>query len=299
MRSLRAFGYVVARGLRGMTQSPFVQLLAISTTAVCMLLLGTVMLVFTNARTVAHAWGLDVPVTVYLHDGADSDEIDRLALALAELPHVERVDRVSSEAALQRLTDGLGGDAELLEGIDPEILPASLEIRLVTDTPGEAVAALAGKLETLPEVEEVARAGEWVDRAHDLLETLGDLALGAASLVAFACMAIVWSTIRLAVYARRAEIQILRLVGGTARFVRGPFIVEGCLQGALGAALALGLLFLGFEQLRPYVENGLSLLFATGALRFFTPFELGVGIGFGALVGILGSRAATGRYVET
>ena len=64
-----------------------------------------------------------------------------------------------------------------------------------------------------------------------MLATLGDLALGAAALVAFACMAIVWSTIRLAVYARRDEIHILRLVGGTARFVRGPFIVEGCCKG--------------------------------------------------------------------
>jgi cell division transport system permease protein len=132
-----------------------------------------------------------------------------------------------------------------------------------------------------------------------MLETLGDLALGAAMLVGLACMAIVWSTIRLAVYARRAEIQILRLVGGTGRFVRGPFIVEGCLQGALGAAMALGLLYVGFDHLRPVLEGGLSLLFAAGALRFFTPLEIGIGVAFGAMVGLLGSRAATGRYVET
>jgi cell division transport system permease protein len=111
-------------------------------------------------------------------------------------------------------------------------------------------------------------------------------------------MAIVWSTIRLGVYARRAELEILRLVGGTARFVRGPFIIEGMIQGACGAALALGLLWLGFDAVHPFIEQGLSLMFAAGALHFFSPAQVGIGIACGACVGALGSRAAVARYVE-
>jgi cell division transport system permease protein len=282
-----------------MGQAPMVQLLAVSTTAVCMLLLGTVMLIWTNARTVADAWGIDVPVTVYLRDGVQTEDAQDLATRIATLPEVDRVDTIPPEIAMRRLADGLGGDESLLQGIDPEILPASLEVRLRPDTGGAFASALADKMEDFEEVEEVAVAGDWVSQAQQMLETLGDLALGAAMLVGLACMAIVWSTIRLAVYARRAEIQILRLVGGTGRFVRGPFIVEGCLQGALGAAMALGLLYVGFDHLRPFLEGGLSLLFAAGALRFFTPLEIGIGVAFGAMVGLLGSRAATGRYVET
>lgn len=297
--TLRAAGYVVSRAFRGMAQAPMVQVLAVATTAVCMLLLGTVMLVWTNAQSVASAWGIDVPVTVYLHDDAPVDEVDELTGLLIEIPEVTSVDRISSEEAMQRLADGLGGDASMLEGIEPEVLPGSLEIHLEDGTSSTFVSALGDKVAAFGIVEDVAVAGSWADQAQAMLETVGRMALGAASLVGFACMAIVWSTIRLAVYARRSEIQILRLVGGSTRFVRGPFIVEGLMQGALGAAAALSILYAGFDTVRPFLEDGLSLLFAAGTLRFFTPLELGIGVAFGAFVGLLGSRAAAGRYVVT
>ena len=282
-----------------MAQAPMVQLLAVATTAVCMLLLGTVMLAWTNAQGVASAWGIDVPVTVYLHDDAPDDEIEELAGLLEAIPEVTTVERVSPQDAMLRLAEGLGGEANMLEGIDAEVLPASLEVHLQDGTSSSFVSALGDKVSAFGVVEEVAVAGSWTDQAQEMLRTVGNMALGAASLVGFACMAIVWSTIRLAVYARRSEIQILRLVGGSSQFVRGPFIVEGLMQGALGAALAMTLLYGGFDTVRPFLEDGLSLLFAANTLRFFTPAEMAMGVAFGALVGLLGSRAAAGRYVVT
>lgn len=297
--TFRAAGYVISRAFRGMAQAPMVQLLAVATTAVCMLLLGTVMLAWTNAQGVASAWGIDVPVTVYLHDDAPDNEIEELAGLLEAIPEVTSVEQVSPQDAMTRLAEGLGGEASMLEGIEPGVLPSSLEVHLQDGTSSTFIAALGDKVTGFGVVEDVAVAGSWTDQAQAMLHTVGNMALGAASLVGFACMAIVWSTIRLAVYARRSEIQILRLVGGSTQFVRGPFIVEGIVQGALGAALALTLLYAGFDTVRPFLEDGLSLLFAAGTLRFFTPSEVAIGVAFGALVGLLGSRAAAGRYVVT
>lgn len=298
MGSIHALGYVVLRGLRGMGQAPLVQMLAIATMAVCMLLLGLVVLVWTNAQGVVQAWGIDVPVTVYLADGADDEAVDRLAERIVALPEVETVEGISPKMAMARLADGLGGDQGLLEGIDASVLPASLELQLALGTPADFAAALADRLEESEVVDEVAVAGDWVGKVSTMLDTLQLLAVGAGILVSLACMAIVWSTIRLGVYARRAEIQILRLVGGTSSFVSGPFVVEGMIQGASGAAVALGLLYLGFDALRPFLESGLSLVFAAGSLEFFSPLGVGVGIAFGAAIGIAGSRAAVARYVE-
>lgn len=298
MRPFYSFGYVVARGLRGMAQAPAVQLLAVGTMAVCMLLLGVVVLVWSNAQSMVRAWGLDVPVTVYLVDGAEAEPVDVVMERLHALPEIEAVRRVTPELALQRLEEGLGEDGGMLDGLDPTVLPASLEIQLRPGTDPDFGHALAERLEALPVVDEVAVAGDWAGRAHELLATLEDLALGAGLLVSLACMAIVWSTIRLGVYARRAEIQILRLVGGTTRFVHGPFVIEGMVQGALGAGLALAMLWLGFDAVHPFIERGLSMLFAAGALRFFGPVELGVGVAFGAMLGLLGARAAVARYAE-
>jgi cell division transport system permease protein len=299
MAKARALLYCVTRGLRQMSEAPLVQLLAVATTAVCMLLLGAVMLTWHNARGVADAWGVDVPITAYLVDGAATEDVDDLAMRLAATPEVERVELVGPSEAMRRLADGLGGDGQLVAGIEPDVLPASIEIHLRADAPGDVGPLLAERLAAFGVVDEVAVAGEWVEHVDVMLATLGDVAVGAAALVAFACIAIIWSTIRLAVYARRAEIQILRLVGGSARFVRGPFIVEGLLQGAMGAAVALALLWIGFDAVHPFLERGLSMMFAAGALRFFTPIEIAFGVGFGALVGVVGSRAALGRYVET
>lgn len=298
LRPIYSFFYVVGRGIRGMAQAPAVQLLAVGTMAVCMLLLGTVMLAWINAQGMVQAWGLDVPVTVYLVDDADPERVDSAVERMAALPEVDHVERVTPEAAMDRLSRGLGEDGELLEGLDATVLPSSLEVRLAPGTDPDFGGALAERLAQLPVVDEVAVAGAWAGRAHDLLQTMGDLALGAGMIVSLACMAIVWSTIRLGVYARRDEIQILRLVGGTRRFVHGPFVFEGMIQGIFGAALALGILWAGFDALHPFLDRGLSLLFAAGALRFFNPIELSVGMTFGACLGLLGARAAVARYAE-
>lgn len=298
LRPLYSFFYVVSRGMRGMGQAPAVQLLAVGTMAVCMLLLGVVMLAWSNAQGMVRAWGLDVPVTVYLVDHADPEQVEAAADRLETLPEVASVARVTPQMAMQRLSAGLGEDGSMLDGLDASVLPESLEINLTPGTDPDFGHVLAERVAELPVVEEVAVAGAWAGRAHDLMQTLQDLALGAGLLVSLACMAIVWSTIRLGVYARRAEIQILRLVGGTSRFVHGPFVFEGMVQGALGAALALGMLWLGFDAVHPFLERGLSLVFAAGALHFFSPVELGVGVAFGAGLGLLGARAAVARYAE-
>lgn len=298
---LNAAAYVFSRGLRGMAQSPLVQLLAIGTMAVCMLLLGTTTLIFANASRVAHDLGVDTPVTVYMAPDVDAATAVELRERIAALPEVARAERVTPEQALARLQAGAGESgerAELLAGIDPGVLPESVEIEFVPGVEPGFADALAARVETMSGVEEVSVLGPWVQEVERMLTTLRGLAIGVGLLVSLACLAIVWSTIRLGVFARRSEIELLRLVGGTARFVRGPFVVEGVVQGMLGTALALTGLWLAFELIRPLLERGMSLLFAAGSLQFFSVVEMAVALGFGALLGLIGSRAAVAGHAE-
>jgi cell division protein FtsX len=301
-RPIHALGHVIGRGLRGMLQAPLLQLQAITTTSICMLLLAVVCLGWTNARGIVTSWGVDVPVAVYLVDEVTDTQIEELRERLLALPEVAAAERVTPDAAMQRLARGLGEeavrDAQWIEDVDPGVLPETIEVQLHPKADPRQAEQLADWLETLENVDEVSLAGAWVGRVDALLETMQRLAFGVALGVAFACLMIVWSTIRLSIYARRTEIEILRLVGGTPRFVRGPFVVEGVLQGAAGAAVALGVLHLVWNALQPHLAQGLSLVFAAGSLRFFDPFELAAGVGFGALVGLLGSRGAVARYAR-
>ena len=307
LRGVNALGYALARGLRGMGQSPLVQLLAVGTTAVCMLLLGTALLLFSNARSVARDLGVEVPVTVFMQPEGPAGAGAALAERLEALPEVERAEAVAPEQALARLAEGLGegprDDAErehqaLLAGVDASMLPDTVELRLVAGVEPGFADALAERVRGMEGVDEVASLGPWVQQAEAMLRTLRWLALGVGLLVSLACLAIIWSTIRLAVFARRSEIEILRLVGGTSRFVRGPFVVEGVLQGVLGTALALAGLYLAFELVRPFLERGLSLMFAAGSLEFFSLLEVGLALGLGALFGIVGARAAVARHAQ-
>ncbi len=304
---VNSFAYALSRGLRGMGQSPLVQLVAIGTMAVCMLLLGTTTLILQNAQRVARDLGIDTPVTVYMQPDVDPDTLAQLQARVAGLPEVASVEHVTPEQALASLQAGLGGGdslasvgdeqrAELLAGIDASSLPDSLEIALVPGVEPGFADALAARIDAMAGVEEVSALGPWVQEVERMLDTLRWLAIGVAALVSLACLAIVWNTIRLGVFARRSEIDILRLVGGTSRFVRGPFVVEGVVQGVLGTALAIACLWLGFELIRPFLERGMALMFAAGSLRFFSLVELGVALGFGALLGLIGSRAAVARH---
>jgi cell division transport system permease protein len=289
---------IVRRALRGMAQSPMVQLLAIGTMAVCLLLLGTVTLIGANARGITRTWGLDVPLTVYVTDDAGPAEVRELADKLALLPEVAGVEEVAPTEAHARLVDGLGGDPALLEGLDPKALPTSIEVHLRAGATPEFAPALADKLRGFEVVEDVAVLGPWVAQVEALLAAVETLAWSVGALVSLACITIVWSTIRLAVFARRAELQILRLVGGTTTFVRGPFVIEGVVQGTAAAALALAWLYAGFDLARPLVAEGLALLFAAGAVRFFTPFEIACALVLGGSLGALGAWLAVGRGVE-
>jgi len=281
-----------------MAQSPVVQLLAIATTSVCMLLLGVVLLVFQHARGVSDAWGLDVPVTVVLAEEATSQAVDELVAKLATLEEIRQIEKISPEVALERLADGLGEDASAVQGLDATLLPATLELSLHHGIDPGFTPRLAEKLDDLAIVDDVVLLGDWVARIKEFMSTFGAIALGMGLLVSFAATAIVWSTIRLSVYSRRAELDILRLVGGTPWFVRAPFVVEGVVQGLLGTALALGVLWAGFDALAPHLERGLSLVLASGALRFFSPVEIGCWLAFGATLGLLGARTAVSRHAE-
>jgi cell division transport system permease protein len=238
-------------------------------------------------------FGEDILVSAYLEAGLPDPERRALALRVEGEPGVESVQLVSEEEALRRFREASAGQASLLEGLDENPLPASLEIALAPEArSSEGLATLVAALEGLGGIEELGYGTEWVEgyaRATALIRAIG---IGIGVVLALATLLIVANTIRLAVYARREEIEILRLVGAGRSFVSIPFLVEGFIQGTLGGVLAVALLYWFFRVLLPGFEGGLELL-----LGFARPAFLGVEgvlalIVGGAALGTLGSGLA-------
>jgi cell division transport system permease protein len=218
--------------------SPGANLLATGTLVSALFVAGLVALVLINVDRHLAAERGSVQVHVYLQDALEPQARDALARELERTSGVAHVEYVDRDEALRRYRAWAERSAALVEEIELNPLPASLEVTLAggpgTEKTGDAlVAGLVGR----PEVEDVRFDRDWLERIEALVAAarLGSIALGL--LVSAAVVVVMASVLRLAVHARREEIEIMQLVGATPGFVRGPFLVTGLVQG-IGASVA-------------------------------------------------------------
>ena len=295
--NLRGPIYWLKNALRGIRAGLLIQLASTTSIALCLLLVGIAVMGMLNLDRITRFWGRGTQIIVYLKSDAPPARVQALHGLLRSRPEVNAVKLISSQKALARLRNSLGTHGSVLADVEQGFLPASLEVTLRQDQPGR-VRALVALLSASSLVDEVDYMGDWARRLNSLVQLVNALALGLSVIVGFACLYIVSSTIRLGVHARREEIEILKLVGATDRFIRAPFMIEGALQGLVGAAMACGLLYLLFRLGAPGAEQLLTSAFSHMELGFLTPEMVAMGIGAGGVLGLLGSSLALGRYME-
>jgi cell division transport system permease protein len=285
--------FVLGRSaLRGLAASRVTTTIAVLTIAIALLLVGAFALVVGNMHGLIEHFGEELQVTAYLEAGLPQDDQRSLAERVATIEGVERVDWVSEQEAWERFSKSMGG-ATLLEGLDENPLPASLEIRLLPDhrTPA-GLAILEESLDGLGGVDELSRGQQWVEGYARATALVRGAAIGLGGVLGVAALLIVANTIRLALYARKDELEILSLVGASRTFIRIPFLLEGTIQGLLGGLLAVALLYVAFQLFVPQMRYGLELILGNTEPRFFGgPGVLRLIISGGAL-GMLGSITA-------
>jgi cell division transport system permease protein len=287
----------LAQTLRSIRSHLLIQLAATGAVAVGLLLVGLAVLGAHNVERLTRHWGSGIQVIAYMKPEVSRASVEAMARVLRARPEVLSVREVSSAAAYQRLEESLGGRKQLLAGVERDVLPASLEISL--NRGDEALARpILALLSASPPVEEVDHLGAWVSRLDSLAALLRLGALGLALLVGCACLYIVATTIRLGVFARREEIEILKLVGATDRYVRAPYLIEGAVQGLSGSLVGVGALFVLFRVTAPRVEGLMASVMSHLQLAFLSPMQLALGISAGTLLGFLGSRLALRRYLD-
>ena len=285
--------YFVRTAIGGLRASPVTSAVAVGTIAVTLVLAGAFGLLVKNMQGFLDRLASDVTVTAYLDDTLTDQERGDVAAYAAALEGVQGVVLVSKEEALQRFERGSEGRAALLEALGENPLPASLEVALVPErrTP-EGVRGVMDALSGWPGISDVANAQDWVQGYAGALSLLRAVGIGLGVVLALATLLIVANTIRLAVYARRDEIDILALVGASRTFVAIPFRLEGALQGALGGAVAVGGLAALYRLALPTLASGLALVLGDQPAGFFDGTEIALLIGVGAALGVLGSAAS-------
>ncbi len=285
---------VVRRALQAMVRGPYVTLTGTGTILVAVLVTGLFAAALGGLERLVTAWAGQVRLSVYLAPGADLEQARAAAAALA--PGLA-VEAVPAAEGLRRLSADLGCQSGILEGVGPEALPDAVEVA----APGQGLAetrALAARLRAIPGAAEVDFGDDWLARLEAFVARARTAGLALLGLLALGTAVLVSNTLRLAVFARREEIEIMKLVGATDAFVGAPFLVEGLLQGLLGGGLATLALLALHAAVAPRLA-ALSGLAAPLARADLLPgaLLLGLVLGGGA-VGLLASGLALARHLR-
>ena len=284
---------LMRRAAVNLWRAPLPSLLAVITISLALFLAATLVASVSSARALLASWGAQPSVTAYLDRALSDAEARTLAETVRTQEHVQVV-HVTPAQALDRLRVQLGSLSSALDGLPGNPLPTTLEM---TPPPGTDVRGLAQRLGGLPGVREVDYGREWFDRLEALGRALRQFGTAALVVVAFAALLVVANTIRLAVYARRDEIEIMKLVGATDGYVRAPFLIEGALQGLCGALLTSAALIAVQRIVLP--RAAAAFAFAAGVpAPHLTAEAVAVLAGAGALVGLGGSYLAVARFLR-
>ncbi len=291
--------YFSNRAVANLRQNVFVSAVTVGTIALALLIASLFLLVYVNLDGMAQGWSDKVQVTAYFDQEPAPLAVAALKGRVQALPGTSKVIFVSQAEAEKRLRGRLKGQESLLEGITPEVLPASLEIRLDRDhRDNESVAAYVRKLKQIQGISEVQYGEEWVQRFNsfmNLFRLMGGL-LGA--FLTITVLFIVSNTIKLTIYARKDELELLGLVGATRFFIKAPFLIEGVLQGAAGAVISLLALLACYYTFLKNAGDFLGINPASAGLSFLPATHLAGIVAGGVLLGFIGSATSLKRFIN-
>ncbi len=289
------FGFFLREAMKNIRLNFLMSITAATTTFICILVLGVGLLVSSHVEGIVGSVQQDVNIEWYLTSDMSQEEIDEAESRISGFPEVANVRYTSEDEALARFQETFSDNPEVYQDIGEGVLPASLEIQLNEASQADAV---AGKLE------EAGAAPADLNYPQQTIERLNDVTgymiwglYGATALFLVSSILLISNAIRLSIFARRNEIEVMKLVGASDSFVRTPFVFEGLLQSIVGAGLAailvvwLNFLFVDWSQgALPYVPV------ASGAVD--TIVILAALVVVGVMIGVVGSFVSVTRFLR-
>jgi cell division transport system permease protein len=277
---------------------PLSTLLTTLVIAVALALPAGLWLVVKNARAATGDLATAVQVTAYMKVGTPIARADQLARQLRERPEVASVRVIPAEQALKEFRE-YSGFGSALDALTDNPLPHALVVQpRVERRDGGTIEALRAFLAATPDVDTVQADAEWARRLAALLEVLRTLFLAAAGLLAVGVLAVIGNTIRLEIGARREEIEVTKLVGGSDAFVRRPFLYAGLFQGLFGGLLSLGLVALVMGAVETPIARLTALYGGRFRLGGLSVEEAGIVLLVGALLGLAGAWIGAARHLS-
>lgn len=288
-------GFALREAFKNIRLNLLMSVTAVTTTFICLLVLGAGLLVSSHVEGVINSVRQDVSVEAFFPQDVTQEQMDQVRANVEGYPEVSEVTFVSKEEGLERFKETFRDRPEIYEGLGSDFIQASLQIKLQDTGAGDAVA------QKLTDegfaVEDVTYPQETISRLNEVTDYMIWGLRAATALFLVSSVLLISNTIRISIFARRKEIEVMKLVGASDSFVRTPFVCEGLVQGLIGAGLAaivvvwLNSLFVEWSrESLPFVP------ISAGAVN--TPLMLLILVAVGAAIGIAGSFLSVTRFLK-
>jgi cell division transport system permease protein len=270
--------------------------LATGTIAVALFVLGGFLILTANLERLSAEWAKAAELSVFLRDEISPEERQAIEQAVAPGTLVASHEFVSKADALARFRQTFGSVAGAADDLGENPLPASIDVRLTeAAASGAGIENLVATLRQMPGVADVQYDRQWLDRMLSAIRLIRGAGVILGAVLAIAAALTVANVVRLGLYTRREELDIMELVGAPQAFVRGPFVAEGILQGGIGAVAALVVLGVVFIAVRARYLVPLAAAINLSAVRFLPWQACGLMVVGGMAVGCLGGLMAAWR----
>jgi cell division transport system permease protein len=291
--------YVVREAQLTLLQHRRLHAIAVLILSVAVAILTLFLLVMFNTRLVLQELGAQAKVIVFLDDAIQSEQRQAIETALNSIAGLQAVRYISKAQAWQDFTSWFPESPQLVEGLDLNPLPASYVVNLAPDAQSDTVLhTLQQRLSRLAGIDEVEYGTKWRRGFRTVLQGVRWVSLVGGVALGVGIVFIMANTMRLTLYTRLHDIEIMQLVGATERFISGPFILIGMLQGLVGAVIGLGLLFGLYHTVLSALGEWLSEIIGPHPFRFLPWQAIGATVVGGLVLGCLGSALALNRMLR-
>lgn len=288
-------GFFVREALKNMRLNLLMSLTAITTTFICLLVLGAALLVSGHVEGLISVVRKDVSVEAFFVQDASQQQIDQVRSSVENYPEISEVEYISQEEGFERFQEMFEERPEIYEGLDSDFVQPSLQIQLEDPEGADEVARRLGSEGAV--VEDIEYPQRTVERVGEVTDYVVWGLRGATALFVVSSVLLISNTIRISIFARRNEIEVMKLVGASDSFVRTPFLLEGLAQGVIGAMIAGGAVVWLNSLFVEWSANELPFVPISGdAVNM--PVIVLLLLVVGAVIGILGSFLSVRRFLK-
>jgi cell division transport system permease protein len=281
--------YHLKQAVTGIRRAGFMSLACIIIMTCSLLILGIFMLATANLKQILQFAYEKVEIVAFIEDDTPEARVDSLMTEILKIPYLQGVRLVNPDQAMERLKGEFGSKSFILDALDENPLPLSLEMTVRPQYRlKDRVMAVAERISELPGVEDVSYGRGWISILERVIRILALVDVVVGLVVGIAAVVTVSYTVRLTLYARREVIKVLKLVGATDFFIMAPFLVEGLLHGTAAVGLSLLILYMGYRVVEVRIQQAA-----------YMPWPMTIFfIAFGLLVALLGSWVSLRSFLK-